>query len=933
MTYAAPRRQFGEGALPLRSLAIEGWRGINHSFALVNQNQILELLKLDGLRLYHRDLPFAFSTWTRAANPSGLPEDQQRLVDALPSPGSDPVDCIYRIGSPFRAGPNDVQSKTVTFMVMEFGLTPGSFEGGIGDPALFTRRDDTIVTPSRWSRDRLLDWGFPDGKVEVIPHGVDGTVFAPLPPEDRQVRRRALGLADDETVYLNVGLPTWNKGLDLLLVAFATLRAAGRKVRLILKDQRDLYGCSVENLIKTVGVGCPALLAADTLGAIAVVPTNLGTADLRALFAAADAYVSPYRAEGFNLPVLEAIACGTPVIVTRGGATDDFCDDGVALRIRGTAGSLAQEGAAPAGRFIEADLPELVEAMDAFTGGKGAGLASFREARSAVVARFTWSEAAKQLASLTVGLDTLPRDPEPPAGLAPRPAPLVLRAAEQSGTSDVLVNIAPGGAASQSSHSRWSSPEEAGRAISGRIEDDFAFHTDDEIMPWWHLDLGAAHPIEAIVVHNRVSGFHDRARSLKVEIAEHAGRWILIHKGHALFGSAFDGRPLVLRIGSGLRARFVRLSLEDRQPLHLSQVEVLARRDLLAFDDFRQCHGLAALLPTSTDFGRPYGIEIPEGARSGAIVGLKTSYSSRFGNLLQQYTHMILIARATGLRFIQLGHHELLGLQHPVEVDGITLLPWDASLPDDGVFLTGSFFDSSPFAPILRPFLHFGAEEEAAHSDVARRYLRPHLLAGLPVPGERHVDDELTIHIRSGDIFVGDQAGNRAYRQPPLSFYTLVIGRMRAEGRIARVRLVFEDRGNPCIDALEAWLGERAIPVRVQCGTLRDDMSALLDAPHLVFGYGTFGYAVCRLSRRIETVHFFKPELGGCYAHIPSIARVFAVSDEDGAYIQAGEVGVASGAWDNSPEQRETMLTYPESALSIETVGGDPSSTSSPAPE
>ncbi len=401
MTYAAPRRHFGEGAHPLRSLAIEGWRGINHSFALVNQHQILELLKLDGLRLYHRDLPFAFPNWTRASNPSGLPEDQQRLVDALPAPGDDPIDCIYRIGSPFRAGPGGVRSRTVTFMVTEFGLTPGSFEGGTGDPALFTRGDDTIVTPSRWSRDRLVDWGFPDGKIEVVPHGVDVAAFAPLPPDDRQARREELGLADDETVFLNVGLATWNKGLDLLLTAFATLRAAGRKVRLILKDQRDLYGCSVENLIRTVGVSCPALLAADTLGAIAAVPTNIGMADLQALFSVADCYVSPYRAEGFNLPVLEAIACGTPVIVTRGGATDDFCNDEVAITIGGTGGSLAQHAAGPEGRFIEPKLDELVGAMDHVAAGDF-GLDDVSRASASVVDRFSWRSAALRLRDLTV---------------------------------------------------------------------------------------------------------------------------------------------------------------------------------------------------------------------------------------------------------------------------------------------------------------------------------------------------------------------------------------------------------------------------------------------------------------------------------------------------------------------------------------------------
>jgi glycosyltransferase involved in cell wall biosynthesis len=47
---------------------------------------------------------------------------------------------------------------------------------------------------------------------------------------------------------------------------------------------------------------------------------------MNVMYGIADCYVSPYRAEGFNLPVLEAMVCGTPVIVTRGGATEDFID-------------------------------------------------------------------------------------------------------------------------------------------------------------------------------------------------------------------------------------------------------------------------------------------------------------------------------------------------------------------------------------------------------------------------------------------------------------------------------------------------------------------------------------------------------------------------------------------------------------------------------
>ncbi len=51
------------------------------------------------------------------------------------------------------------------------------------------------------------------------------------------------------------------------------------------------------------------------------------------MFQTADCYVSPYKAEGFNLPALEASACGLPVVVPRDGCTDSFLNDETAIRI------------------------------------------------------------------------------------------------------------------------------------------------------------------------------------------------------------------------------------------------------------------------------------------------------------------------------------------------------------------------------------------------------------------------------------------------------------------------------------------------------------------------------------------------------------------------------------------------------------------------
>jgi glycosyltransferase involved in cell wall biosynthesis len=80
------------------------------------------------------------------------------------------------------------------------------------------------------------------------------------------------------------------------------------------------------------------------------------------LLRAADSYVSPYRAEGFNLPVLEAAACGVPVICTGGGPTDEFTQESFARRIRSRPARMPPE-AAEVGDYLEPDLDHLVELM------------------------------------------------------------------------------------------------------------------------------------------------------------------------------------------------------------------------------------------------------------------------------------------------------------------------------------------------------------------------------------------------------------------------------------------------------------------------------------------------------------------------------------------------------------------------------------------
>jgi glycosyltransferase involved in cell wall biosynthesis len=132
-------------------------------------------------------------------------------------------------------------------------------------------------------------------------------------------------------VFLSVGAMTGNKGIDLLLRGFAAVSRAYPQARLVLKGMDPLYNS--RNFLNR----CMKLLSAheqrEVTDKMIYVGEALSHQDMAMLYQAADAYVSPYRAEAFNLPVLEAAACGIPIICTRGGPTDEFVTNAFARRI------------------------------------------------------------------------------------------------------------------------------------------------------------------------------------------------------------------------------------------------------------------------------------------------------------------------------------------------------------------------------------------------------------------------------------------------------------------------------------------------------------------------------------------------------------------------------------------------------------------------
>ena len=152
--------------------------------------------------------------------------------------------------------------------------------------------------------------GVDKGKIEIIPHGVDFSEFEDLPL--RGEFRKRYGFDEKEKLILFLGRIDRLKGLDLLVKVFADLSGELADTKLIIVGPDDGYLPKLERLIKRLEIEPKVLLTGPLYG----------REKLQA-YVDADIYVLPSSFEIFGITVLEALACGTPVIVTdRCGVTD-----------------------------------------------------------------------------------------------------------------------------------------------------------------------------------------------------------------------------------------------------------------------------------------------------------------------------------------------------------------------------------------------------------------------------------------------------------------------------------------------------------------------------------------------------------------------------------------------------------------------------------
>jgi glycosyltransferase involved in cell wall biosynthesis len=241
------------------------------------------------------------------------------------------------------------------------------------------RKVDLVIVPTESSRAAWVHGGTPEDRVRICPLGVDADFFragaSPLPlPASSRSRR-----------FLNVSDLNPRKNLDGLLRAWADATTPEDDAALILK------------------VGGPGALPPIDVGEAApvvVLRQTFGRDEMPRLYASATHYISLSHGEGWDLPMMEAGACGLRLIAPDHSAYPAYLDRSIAALIPSPETPAVYDGdPATAALFAGANWwtpghEEAVAAIRRSIRGEDTPAAS---ARDCIATRFTWAQAADRL--------------------------------------------------------------------------------------------------------------------------------------------------------------------------------------------------------------------------------------------------------------------------------------------------------------------------------------------------------------------------------------------------------------------------------------------------------------------------------------------------------------------------------------------------------
>lgn len=173
-----------------------------------------------------------------------------------------------------------------------------------------------VIALTKTEVEQIKKMGVDENKIAIVPNGIDLFEYDNLPKKGEF--RKQYSIPDDEKIVLFLGRIDPIKGLDLLIAAFSNLTSEINDVRLVIVGPDNEYTLTLKRQIYELNIKDKVLFTGP-----------LYDAEKIKAYVDADVYILPSLYETFPNTVLEACACGTPVIITDQCGIADIVDSKV----------------------------------------------------------------------------------------------------------------------------------------------------------------------------------------------------------------------------------------------------------------------------------------------------------------------------------------------------------------------------------------------------------------------------------------------------------------------------------------------------------------------------------------------------------------------------------------------------------------------------